>query len=128
MYRALQGTPTMETSPLQCRLLYNNSPMESPSHLSFGCHLRNSSASRFWGIFRLSSGRKGSRRRNDKGWLECNVIMEEGAYDNLQDKVFTRQCQAMIALFSFVVLFTTFCLIIRGASRPFKAEITMKVY
>ncbi|KAJ9190194.1 hypothetical protein P3X46_001422 [Hevea brasiliensis] len=105
------------------------SPMESPSHPSFGRHSRNSSASRFSGIFRSSSGRKGSRKRNDKGWNdkgwpECNVIMEEGDYD--EDKAFTRRFQALIALCSFIILFTVFCLIIWGASRPFKAEITVK--
>ncbi|KAK8969902.1 hypothetical protein KSP40_PGU018014 [Platanthera guangdongensis] len=35
-----------------------NSPMESPSHPSIGRHSRTSSASRFSGIFRSSSGRK----------------------------------------------------------------------
>lgn len=106
------------------------SPMESPSHpSSFGRHSRNSSASRFSGIFRSSSGRKGGRltKRNDKGWPECNVIMEEGSFDEFEDKAFTRRCQALIALFTFVVLFTVFCLIIWVASRPYKAEITVKV-
>jgi len=109
------------------------SPMESPSHPSYGRHSRNSSASRFSGIFRSSSGRKsGSRKRNDnkgwndKGWPECNVIMEEGNYDD-EDKAFTRRFQALIALLSFVFLFTVFCLIIWGASRPYKAEITVRV-
>ncbi|OMO66697.1 Late embryogenesis abundant protein, LEA-14 [Corchorus olitorius] len=103
------------------------SPMESPSHpSSFGRHSRNSSASRFSGIFRSSSGRKGNRKRNDKGWPECNVIMEEGSYDEFEDKAFTRRFQALIAVFTFVVLFTVFCLIIWGASRPYKAEITVK--
>ncbi|KAJ9179197.1 hypothetical protein P3X46_011012 [Hevea brasiliensis] len=102
------------------------SPMESPSHPSFGRHSRNSSSSRFSGIFRSFSGRKGSRKRNDKGWPECNVIMEEGEYD--EDKAFTRRFQALIALCSFIVLFTVFCLIIWGASRPFKAEITVKSF
>ncbi|ESR40201.1 hypothetical protein CICLE_v10026158mg [Citrus x clementina] len=102
------------------------SPMESPSHPSFGRHSRNSSASRFSGIFRSSSGRKGTRKRNDKGWPECNVILEEGKYDEFEDKGFVRRFQAFIALFSFVLLFTVFCLIIWGASRPFKAEITVK--
>ncbi|KAF9690001.1 hypothetical protein SADUNF_Sadunf01G0150600 [Salix dunnii] len=108
------------------------SPMESPSHPSFGRHSRNSSASRFSGIFRSSSGRKsGSRKRNDNkgwndnGWPECNVIMDEGNYDD-EDKAFTTRFQALIALFSFVFLFTVFCLIIWGASRPYKAEITVK--
>ncbi|WCJ40775.1 Late embryogenesis abundant protein group 2 [Euphorbia peplus] len=106
------------------------SPMESPSHHSFGRHSRNSSASRFSGMFRSSSGRKGSRKSNDnkewndKGWPECKVIMEEGEYD--EDKAFTRRFQALIAVCSFIILFTVFCLIIWGASRPFKAEVTVK--
>lgn len=105
-----------------------NSPMESPSHPSFGRHSRNSSASRFSGIFRSSSGRKGGRKRsNDKGWPECNVIMEEGKYDEFDDdKALTRRCQAIIAFLSFFLLFTVFCLIIWGASRPFKAQVSVK--
>lgn len=116
-----------KSSSMQATPIYNNSPMESPSHPSFGRHSRNSSASRFSGIFRSSSGRKGSRKRNDKGWPECNVILEEGSYDDLDDKAFTRRCQGLLALLSFVLLFTTFCLIIWGASRPYKAEISIKV-
>nr|AST13891.1 late embryogenisis abundant protein 6 [Betula platyphylla] len=115
-----------KSSSMQATPIYNNSPMESPSHPSFGRHSRNSSASRFSGIFRSSSGRKGSRKRNDKGWPECNVILEEGSYDDLDDKAFTRRCQGLLALLSFVLLFTTFCLIIWGASRPYKAEISIK--
>ncbi|XP_052180419.1 uncharacterized protein LOC127793754 [Diospyros lotus] len=115
-----------KSSSMQATPNYN-SPMESPSHPSFGHHSRNSSASRFSGIFRSSSGRKGGRKRNDKGWPECNVILEEGKYDELDDdKTFTRRCQAMLALFSFVLLFTVFCLIIWGAARPYKAEVIMK--
>ncbi|XP_038717575.1 uncharacterized protein LOC120010787 isoform X2 [Tripterygium wilfordii] len=103
------------------------SPMESPLHPSFGHHSRNSSSSRFSGIFRSSSGRKGSKKTiNDKGWPECNVIVEEGSYEDLEDKAFTRRCQALIALFSFVMLFAVFCLIIWGTSRPYKAEITVR--
>ncbi|GMI78025.1 companion of cellulose synthase 1 [Hibiscus trionum] len=105
------------------------SPMESPSHpSSVGRHSRNSSASRFSGIFRSSSGRKGGRKRNDKGWPECGVIMEEGSYDEFEDKAFTRRFQALMALLTFVVLFTVFCLIIWGASRPYKAEIVVKSF
>ncbi|KAL5576449.1 hypothetical protein UlMin_018148 [Ulmus minor] len=106
------------------------SPMESPSHSSFGRHSRNSSASRFSGIFRSSSGRKGSRKHrnesNEKGWPECDVIMEEGSYDDFEDKGFSRRVQVLIALLSFFMVFTLFCLIIWGASRPFKAEIIVK--
>ncbi|KAK1422469.1 hypothetical protein QVD17_25606 [Tagetes erecta] len=103
------------------------SPIESPSHPSMGRHSRNSSSSRFSGIFRSHSGRKVSRKRNDKGWPECNVIVEEGKYDEYDDeKKFTRRLQALMALLSFVVLFTILCLIIWGAARPYKAEITVK--
>ncbi|XP_057967417.1 uncharacterized protein LOC131157358 [Malania oleifera] len=115
-----------KSSSMQATPIYN-SPMESPSHPSFGRHSRNSSASRFSGIFRSSSGRKGGRKRNDKGWPECNVILEEGNYDEFDgEKGFTRRLQALIAFCSFVLLFTVFCLIIWGASRPYKAEITVK--
>ncbi|KAI3777812.1 hypothetical protein L1987_47615 [Smallanthus sonchifolius] len=103
------------------------SPMESPSHPSVGRHSRNSSSSRFSGIFRSHSGRKVHRKRNDKGWPECNVIVEEGKYDEYDDeKRFTRRLQALMALLSFIVLFTILCLIIWGAARPYKAEITVK--
>lgn len=114
-----------KSSSMQATPIYN-SPMESPSHPSFGRHSRNSSASRFSGIFRSSSGRKGSRsKRNDKGWPECTVILEEGSYDEL-DQTFLRRFQALIALLSFVLLFTVFCLIIWGASRPYRAEVVVK--
>jgi len=114
-------SPSMQPTP-NC-----NSPMESPSHPSFGRHSRNSSSSRFSGIFRSASGRKGGRKRNDKGWPECNVILEEGKYDEFDDeKAFTRRCQGLLAFLSFVVLFTVFCLIIWGAARPYKAEFSVK--
>ncbi|KAF8393379.1 hypothetical protein HHK36_021622 [Tetracentron sinense] len=112
---------SMQATPI------SNSPMESPSHPSYGRHSRASSASRFSGPFRSSSGRKVNRKRNDKGWPECNVIQEEGSYDDLEDgREFSRRCQALIALMGFVLIFTVFCVIIWGASRPYKAEITVK--
>ncbi|KAL7222177.1 hypothetical protein ACSBR1_023982 [Camellia fascicularis] len=115
-----------KSSSMQATPNYN-SPIESPSHPSFGRHSRNSSSSRFSGIFRSSSGRKGGRKRNDKGWPECNVILEEGKYDEFDDdKRFTRRFQALLALLSFVVLFTVFCLIIWGAGRPYKAKVSVK--
>lgn len=114
-----------DKSSMQATPVYN-SPMESPSHPSFGHHSRASSASRFSGTFRSSSGRKGNRKRNDKGWPECNVIEEEGSYDDLEDTGFSRRCQALIAVMGFILLFTVFCLIIWGASRPYKAEIVVK--
>ncbi|CAN6570699.1 hypothetical protein ACFX13_025603 [Malus domestica] len=116
-----------KSSSMHATPIYNNSPMESPSHPSFGRHSRNSSASKFSGIFRSSSGRKGgSKQRNDKGWPECKVIMEDGAYDEFKDNSLSRRVQVLIALLSFVLLFTVFCLIIWGASRPYKAEVVVK--
>ena len=105
-----------------------NSPMESPSHPSYGRHSRTSSASRFSGNFRSSSGREVSRKRNDKGWPECDVIEEEGNYDEFyRDKEVTRRCQILLALLGFVLIFSIFCLILWGASRPYKARISLKV-
>ncbi|KAL5729223.1 hypothetical protein ACHQM5_002200 [Ranunculus cassubicifolius] len=113
-----------KSSSMQATPVYN-SPMESPSHPSYGRHSRASSASRFSGPFRSSSGRKGNKKRNDKGWPECDVIQEEGSYDEF-DRGLSRRCQAMVALLAFVLLFTIFSLIIWGASRPYKAEIAVK--
>ncbi|XP_043703537.1 uncharacterized protein LOC122653673 [Telopea speciosissima] len=113
-----------KSSSMQATPVYN-SPMESPSHPSYGRHSRASSASRFSGTFRSSSGRKANRKRNDKGWPECNVIQEEGSYDDLYGG-YSRRCQALIALLGFVMLFTVFSLIIWGASRPYRAEIVAK--
>ncbi|KAK1395728.1 hypothetical protein POM88_005591 [Heracleum sosnowskyi] len=101
-----------------------SSSKKSPSYPSYGRHSRNSSFSRFLGIFRPSLGKKGGKKSNDKGWPECNVIVEEGDYDDGDG--LTRRSQALIALLGFIVLFTVFCLIIWGASRPFKAEVTVK--
>ncbi|VVA10628.1 PREDICTED: Late embryogenesis abundant [Prunus dulcis] len=104
-----------------------NSPMESPSHPSYGRHSRASSASRVSGTFRSSSGQKGTRKGNDKGWPECNVIEEEGDYGGFyKDKGISRRCQIWIALFGFVVIFSIFCLILWGASRPYKARVAVK--
>lgn len=103
-----------------------NSPMESPSHPSSGRHSRTSSASRFSGAFGSSSGRKNGRKRNDKGWPECDVIEEEGNYDEYYDKGLTRRCQILMGLVGFVLIFTVFCLILWGASRPYKARISLK--
>ncbi|KAG6526548.1 uncharacterized protein LOC122047735 [Zingiber officinale] len=113
---------TMQATPVF------NSPMESPSHPSFGRHSRTSSASRFSGPLRSSSGRKGYRKRvNDKGWPECNVIQEEGSYDDLDDdKGLSRRCQIILGFVSFVLLFTLFSLIIWGAARPYKPDVIVK--
>lgn len=112
-----------KSSSMQATPVYN-SPMESPTHPSYGRHSRASSASRFSGTF----GHKGSQKRlNEKGWPECNVIQEEGSYDDLdEDRGLSRKCQVAIAFVGFVLLFTVFCLIIWGAARPYKADVVVK--
>ncbi|XP_077210130.1 uncharacterized protein LOC143845631 [Tasmannia lanceolata] len=114
-----------KSSSMQATPVYN-SPVESPSHPSFERHSLASSASRISGTFKSSLGQKGNRRRNDKGWPECNVIEEEGAYDDLDREGLSRPCQVWLVLLGFILLFTVFSLIIWGASRPFKAEIEVK--
>ncbi|WOL02175.1 hypothetical protein Cni_G10894 [Canna indica] len=115
-----------KSSSMQATPVYN-SPMESPSHPSYGRHSRTSSASRFSGPFRSSSGRKGNRKRvNDKGWPECSVIQEEGSYDDLDKDRLSRRCQIILGLLSFILLFTVFSLIIWGAARPYKAKVVVK--
>lgn len=112
-----------KSSSVQATTPAYNSPTESPSHPSYGRHSRDSSASRF------SGNLKKEKKRNEKGWTECNVIEEEGGYGEYfygKDKGLTRRCQILMGVFGFVVLFSLFCLIIWGASRPYKAEIAVK--
>lgn len=106
-----------KSSSMQATPAYS-SPMESPSHPSYSRHSRASSASRFSGT--LKKGRK----RSEKGWTECNVIEEEGDYG--KDKGLTRRCQILMVVLGFIVVFSLFCLIIWGASRPYKARIAVK--
>ncbi|XP_059432935.1 uncharacterized protein LOC132166175 [Corylus avellana] len=101
-----------------------NSPMDSPSHPSYGTFRsgsRSSSASRF-------SGGKLDRKRDDKGWPNCDVIQEEGIYDELYGdrRGLSRSCQLLIAVLGFVAIFSVFCLILWGASRPYKARVSVK--
>jgi hypothetical protein len=101
----------------------------SPSHPSYGCNSRASSASRFSGTFLSGSGRKPNRKRNDTGWPNCDVIQEEWNYDepNGDRRGLSRSCQLLIALLGFVVIFSVFCLILWGASRPYNARVSIKV-
>ncbi|KDP33684.1 hypothetical protein JCGZ_07255 [Jatropha curcas] len=112
-----------------------NSPMESPSHPSYGRHSRASSSSRVSGTYgssaassSMNAGRKGRNKRTEKGWPESNVIEEEGDYGEMyRNKEFSRRrCQVLMGVFGFVMIFSLFCLIIWGASRPFKPEISVK--
>ncbi|XP_054787147.1 uncharacterized protein LOC129293294 [Prosopis cineraria] len=105
-----------------------NSPTESPLHQSYGHHSRASSSSRISGTYNSSWGKKVNRKRDDKGWPECKVIEEEGNYDGYyHDSVGSlRRIQASLAVLGFVVIFSVFCLIIWGVSRPYKPQLSVK--
>ncbi|CAL5036950.1 unnamed protein product [Urochloa decumbens] len=117
-----------KSSSMQATPVYN-SPNESPSHPSYGRHSRSSSVSRFSGNLRKGGAGAGGERKalNDKGWPECNVIEEEGPYEDLAgDSGLSRRCQIILGFLTFVLLFTVFCLIIWGAARPYEPEVIVK--
>lgn len=100
----------------------NNSPVESPSHHSYGHHSRTSSASRVSGSY-LND--KGNRKRDEKGWPECKVIEEEEGYNDQREGL-SRRTQIFVGVVGFVLIFTLFCLIIAAAARPYKVKISVK--
>ncbi|XP_019092231.1 PREDICTED: uncharacterized protein LOC104748226 [Camelina sativa] len=106
--------------------------MDSPTHdsSSLGRHSRNSWASRFSGLFRSSSSGRKSVRKCMSNEKECKVIiLEEGrSYDEMDDVTSIRNCQALLAVFALVVLFTFLCFISWGASIPYKAQISVKTF
>ncbi|KAG2604405.1 hypothetical protein PVAP13_4NG060200 [Panicum virgatum] len=74
-----------------------------------------------------SSSMQATPALNDKGWPECNVIEEEGPYEDLAgDSGLSRRCQIILGFLTFVLLFTVFCLIIWGAARPYEPEVIVK--
>ncbi|URE12741.1 Late embryogenesis abundant protein [Musa troglodytarum] len=112
--------------------------MASPrdSHSSVGPQSRDSSSSRFSGGIKPGGGprkmsshddRKGGRRKSDKTWKECATIEEEGLLeDEREEKGLPRRCYCLAFLLGFVILFSFFALILWGASRSQKPEITVK--
>ncbi|KAL3532455.1 hypothetical protein ACH5RR_005976 [Cinchona calisaya] len=117
------------TASVRDTLAYSSSgPMESPSDAStYGrqSNPRSSSASRFSGNWRWSS--RMNRKRGGKGWQECNVIQEERGYgDWYADEGDGRRSPILIAVMGFAVVFITFCLIIWGASMPYRPQINIK--
>ncbi|GJX23912.1 putative late embryogenesis abundant protein, LEA-14 [Tanacetum coccineum] len=108
----------------------HSTPIESPSHSS---HSRTSSSSRVSGPYRFSLVGKHhpSFLRKKKGWPPLfSVIDEEDEdYDDddlIPDKQFMRQFRFLMLLIGFVMVFTIVCLIIWGASRPYKFQVHMK--
>ncbi|KAF8080748.1 hypothetical protein N665_0924s0013 [Sinapis alba] len=106
------------------------SPMDSPTHdsSSSGRHSRNSSASRFSGISRSSSSEKKNSMKCRSNEKEYESILEEGSYEEMDDVTSIRRCQALLAVFIFIILFTVCWLITWGASRPYKAQISVKTF
>ncbi|KAL6007625.1 hypothetical protein ACLOJK_033124 [Asimina triloba] len=113
------------------------SPTGSPPHSqsSLGRHSRESSTSRFSGSLKPGSTKispneaagRGGRKGGHKPWKECAVIEEEGLLDDERtEKGIPRRCYFLAFVLGFVILFTIFSLILWGASRPQKPQITMK--
>ncbi|KAK6258545.1 hypothetical protein SCA6_013019 [Theobroma cacao] len=107
------------------------SPMGSPPHShsnsSLGPHSsRESSSTRLSGSLKPHRKHEGSRKGR-KPWKEFDAIEEEGLLDG--DGVphgLPRRCYFLAFVVGFFVLFTTFSLILWGASRPQKPKITME--
>ncbi|XP_059453750.1 uncharacterized protein LOC132184220 [Corylus avellana] len=112
------------------------SPMGSPphSHSSVGRHSRESSTSRFSGSLKPGSRKispndssRDGHRKGQKPWKECDVIEEEGLLeDEERRKGLPRRCYVLAFVIGFFALFSIFSLILWGASRPMKPQITMK--
>lgn len=100
------------------------SSTDSPSHTSSDRVSRAYSSTA-----RLSAPSKRYRRKSSsKVWSECSVILEEGDYDDLyEEDELSGQCRAFFTMVGFAILFTIFCLIIWGASKPYKPEIRVEV-
>ncbi|GJN06527.1 hypothetical protein PR202_ga24260 [Eleusine coracana subsp. coracana] len=114
---------TSHTTPV-----YNNSPLESPSHPSTGRHSRISSATRYSGFLRSSSPASRKRLNNSsaKGWREIDAIDEESAgYDELEEEE-PKFCVMAFWFSVLVLVFTMVCLIVWGAARHYKPTVIVK--
>ncbi|KAK8517528.1 hypothetical protein V6N13_127699 [Hibiscus sabdariffa] len=111
------------------------SPMGSPPHShsnsSLGPHSsRESSSTRLSGSLKPHRKHDGSRkaRNNKQPWKAFDVIEEEGLLhgEGHYNGLHRRRCYFLAFIGGFFLLFTTFSLILWGASRPQKPKITMK--
>ncbi|CAL1414402.1 unnamed protein product [Linum trigynum] len=112
--------------------LPNTTPIDSPSHPYYhpGRHSRASSSSRVSGGSYPSSAsatRKptGKIRRWPSSAGNFHVILEEGGgdYDGYGDPA---RCRVLLAVMGLAAIFTAFCFLLWGASRPFSPQITVK--
>ncbi|XP_027927541.1 uncharacterized protein LOC114184431 [Vigna unguiculata] len=116
-------TNSFHSSPLQSPL---GSPPHSHSNSSLGRHSRESASTRFSGSRKSSStNRKGLWRP----WKDhFHAIKEEGlldAHDNAHHG-FPRRCYFLAFILAFLLLFSSFSLILWAASRPQKPAISLK--
>lgn len=67
------------------------------------------------------------KQRQQSPWKDCDVIEEEGLIDDEENqKPLSRRCYVLAFVLGFFVLFSFFSLILWGAARPQKPNITMK--
>ncbi|PKA61509.1 hypothetical protein AXF42_Ash018796 [Apostasia shenzhenica] len=119
------------------------SPTASPphSHSSVGHHSRESSSSRFSGSLKPGVSRKvnpdgagvgsrrGGRHKGSKPWKEHAVIEEEGLLEEDDEHprgLIPRRCYFPVFVLAFSALFSFFALILWGASRSQRPEVSMK--
>ncbi|XP_052200348.1 uncharacterized protein LOC127806849 [Diospyros lotus] len=103
----------------------------SPHSVSSSTSSCSSSASRVSSTLR-------SWKLNKKRWSEFSVIQEEGEGEEeeedynddiyTKEELTTRHGQCLIWLFGFILLFAALCLIILGASRPYRPQAAVKTF
>lgn len=120
-------SPPHDFSPPQTSPLFSSSPINSPLHpsrpsnssnTSSRVHSHSSSSSRVSGIGRRYWSRK-------RGWNEINVIKEEEDCEFIYCDY--QRCKFFIAVIGLATVFSLFCLIIWGASRPYHPHVSLKV-
>lgn len=124
-------TNSFNSSPVLSTM---GSPPHSHSNSSLGPHSRESSSTRFSGSLKPGSRKNNNNNSQRKGWKpwkdQFDSIEEEGLLnDEDGNQHFLRRrfyCLAFVV--GFLVLFSSFALILWGASRPQKPTITMKVH
>lgn len=120
-------SPPHDFSPPQTSPLFS-SPINSPLHPSRPSNSSNTS-SRVHSHSSYSSRVSGFGRRywsRKRGWNECNVIKEEEDCDFIYCHY--QRCKCFIAVFALAIVFTLFCLILWGASRPYHPHVSLQVF